>query len=69
MLISAVTSQDWTPLDETERATAEHDINEVQTEASRKLVPESGAYINEVYPSICALVVGCSLIDQSGLLG
>ncbi|KAN0089987.1 FAD-binding domain containing protein [Hyaloscypha variabilis] len=48
-LIHAVTSQDWTPLDETERATAEHDINEVQTEAFRKLVPESGAYINEAY--------------------
>ncbi|PMD34528.1 FAD-binding domain-containing protein [Hyaloscypha variabilis F] len=48
-LIHAVTSQDWTPLDETERATAEHDINEVQTEAFRKLVPDSGAYINEAY--------------------
>jgi hypothetical protein len=58
----AVTSQDWTPLDETERATVEHYINEVQTEAFRKLVPDSGAYINEVYPSVYILLVECSLM-------
>ncbi|KAE9366414.1 FAD-binding domain-containing protein [Stipitochalara longipes BDJ] len=48
-LIHAVTSQNWTPFNETDRATVEHNINEVQTEALRKLVPDSGAYINEAY--------------------
>ncbi|QKX58297.1 uncharacterized protein TRUGW13939_05419 [Talaromyces rugulosus] len=48
-LIHAVASQDWTPFDETERATVEHNINNVQVEALRRLVPESGAYLNEAY--------------------
>jgi hypothetical protein len=43
-----VTSQDWTPLDETARATVEHNVNHVQVEALRQLVPDSGAYLNEV---------------------
>jgi hypothetical protein len=44
-----VTSQDWTPLNETQQANTEYNINHVQTEALRQLVPDSGAYINEVY--------------------
>lgn len=49
MLISVVvTSQDWTPLDETERATVEHSIDKIQVEAFRQLTPGSGSYLNEV---------------------
>ncbi|KAJ5291272.1 hypothetical protein N7478_000523 [Penicillium angulare] len=48
-LIHAVTSQSWTPLDERERDTVEHEINHVQVEAMRRLVPDSGAYLNEAY--------------------
>lgn len=36
------------PLNETEKDAAEYNINHVQTEALRKLVPDSGAYLNEV---------------------
>jgi len=56
MLTLEVTSQNWTPLDENERATVEYNINKVQTEALRKLVPDSGAYINEVCCSIHSLI-------------
>jgi len=49
---SPVTSQSWTPLDEKERAKTEYSINDVQTEALRKLVAESGAYVNEVLHSL-----------------
>ena len=45
---SIVASQDWTPLDESERVTVESNINNIQVEALRQLVPESGAYLNEV---------------------
>ncbi|KAJ5619478.1 hypothetical protein N7510_003462 [Penicillium lagena] len=48
-LIHAVTSQSWTPLNWTQQAIAEYNINNVQTEAFRQLVPDSGAYINEAY--------------------
>ncbi|KUJ14021.1 FAD-binding domain-containing protein [Mollisia scopiformis] len=48
-LIHAVTSINWTPLNETARALAEYNVNHVQTEALRQLVPDSGAYINEAY--------------------
>lgn len=44
----AVTSQHWTPLDETARAETEYSIDKVQTEALRQLLPDSGAYVNEV---------------------
>lgn len=48
-----MTSQEWTPLDEVARAETEYRVNEVQTESLRKLVPESGAYVNEV----CRLIL------------
>ncbi|KAL7919039.1 hypothetical protein ACQKWADRAFT_330092 [Trichoderma austrokoningii] len=48
-LVHAVTSQQWAPLDEIERSAVEHDINNVQVEAFRKLAPDSGAYLNEAY--------------------
>ncbi|KAF2092444.1 FAD-binding domain-containing protein [Rhizodiscina lignyota] len=48
-LVHAVTSQSWMPLNETQRAIVEHDINNVQTDAFRQLVPHSGAYLNEAY--------------------
>lgn len=47
-LVHAVTSSNWTPLDERERASVEWDVGFVRTEALRRLVPESGAYLNEV---------------------
>jgi hypothetical protein len=47
-LTFSVTSQNWKPLNESARASAEYSVNEVQTEALRQLVPDSGAYINEV---------------------
>jgi hypothetical protein len=52
ILISTVTSQNWAPLNETARATIEYEVNHVQTEALRQLVPESGAYLNEVCPGL-----------------
>ncbi|KAL9090548.1 MAG: hypothetical protein Q9165_005309 [Trypethelium subeluteriae] len=48
-LVHAVTSQDWTPLNTTQQAVAEHSVDRVQTEALRQLVPDSGAYLNEAY--------------------
>lgn len=50
-LTFSVTSQNWTALNETAQATAENDVNKVQTEALRQLVPDSGAYLNEVIRS------------------
>ena len=47
-VIHTVTSESWTPGNETERAIAEHKVNRVQAEALRKLVPDSGAYLKEV---------------------
>lgn len=44
-----VTSQSWKSLNQTAQAETMYSINEVQTEALRQLVPESGAYINEVW--------------------
>ncbi|KAJ5097411.1 hypothetical protein N7456_008132 [Penicillium angulare] len=44
-----LTSQSWTPLDERERSAVEHRINHVQVESMRRLVPDSGAYLNEAY--------------------
>ena len=43
-----MTSQEWTPLNRFARATVEHNINDVQVAALRDLVPDSGAYLNEV---------------------
>lgn len=61
-----VTSQTWTPLNETQRATVEHNINHIQTEALRQLVPTSGAYINEVRaPKLTRGVIA----DETGILG
>lgn len=34
----------------------EHNINEIQVEALRKLVPDSGAYLNEVGIFSCVIV-------------
>ncbi|KAF2164919.1 hypothetical protein M409DRAFT_24821 [Zasmidium cellare ATCC 36951] len=48
-LIHAVTSQDWTPLDGIERSVVENSIDKIQVEALRRLVPDSGAYLNEAY--------------------
>ncbi|KAL6884721.1 hypothetical protein GGI43DRAFT_432980 [Trichoderma evansii] len=48
-LVHAVTSQQWSPLDEIERSAVEHNINNFQVEAFRKLAPDSGAYLNEAY--------------------
>ncbi|KAF2806523.1 FAD-binding domain-containing protein [Mytilinidion resinicola] len=48
-LIHAVTSQTWAPLNEAQQAIVEYDIDKVQTEAFRQLVPASGAYLNEAY--------------------
>lgn len=44
-----VTSQDWTPLSETGQTEAEYSVNRIRTEAFRQLLPESGAYVNEVW--------------------
>lgn len=52
-LSELVTSQEWTPRDETERAVVERNINQVQVEALRQLVPDSGAYLNEVELRVC----------------
>ena len=54
---STVTSQDWTPLNATQQAKAEYNVNKVQTEALRRLVPDSGAYLNEVCISLEPLAV------------
>lgn len=61
ILTFAVTSQDWTSLNETEHAIVEHNINNVQTEAFRRLAPDSGAYINEV----CLLTPSLLSVEQS----
>ena len=50
--LPTVTSQDWTPLNTTQQAVAEDSVNKVQTEALRQLVPDSGAYLNEVCLSL-----------------
>ncbi|PON27665.1 hypothetical protein TGAM01_v203432 [Trichoderma gamsii] len=54
-LIHAVTSQEWSPLNKIERSAVEHNINNVQVEAFRKLAPDSGAYLNEawLFYSLC----------------
>jgi len=48
MDMAAVTSQEWTPRNHTQQAAVEYSVNHIQTEALRILVPDSGAYINEV---------------------
>jgi hypothetical protein len=57
-LTLTVTSQDWIPLDQTERANAEHSIDKIQTEALRQLAPNSGAYINEVRITSSSVTIG-----------
>ncbi|KAF7559013.1 hypothetical protein G7046_g5140 [Stylonectria norvegica] len=45
----SVTSQNWAPLNSTQKVDTERNINRVQTEALRRLAPDSGAYLNEAY--------------------
>lgn len=66
ILTLIVTSQTWTPLNESQRAMAEYSVNNVQTEALRQLVPNSGAYVNEVCPSGPSLSVE-QLLTKLGL--
>jgi hypothetical protein len=44
----------WAPFDEAEKAKQTDLLNNVYTEALRKLAPDMGAYVNEVgLPSKC----------------
>jgi hypothetical protein len=44
----------WAPFDEAEKAKQIDLLNNVYTEALRKLAPDMGAYVNEVgFPSKC----------------
>lgn len=64
-----MTSESWTPRNETERAIAEYNVNHVQTEALRKLVPDSGAYLNEVCQFQLRFCLGGESADEIGILG
>lgn len=56
VLTHGVTSEVWTPRNDTQKVNVEHNINKVQTEALRNLAPNSGAYINEVNSPAPALL-------------
>lgn len=42
----------WTPLNETQKHSVTHRLRDEQVEALRQIAPDSGAYVNEVDPTI-----------------